>query len=50
MSVLGKNLQGKIFDVFNIVLMCLLTMAFLYPVLNVLAISLSASSPVLREK
>ncbi len=49
MSVLGKKSTGeKIFDVFNIVLMCLLTMAFLYPVLNVLAISLSASSPVLR--
>ena len=38
----------KIFDVFNIILMIILCSAFLYPVLNVLAISLSGSGPILR--
>lgn len=50
MSIPGrkKSKGEKVFDIFNKILMCLLTMAFLYPVLNVLAISLSSSSPVLR--
>ncbi|NMA84392.1 MAG: carbohydrate ABC transporter permease [Epulopiscium sp.] len=49
MSIPNKNSKGeKVFDVANIILMCLLGIAFIYPVLNVLAISLSGSSPILR--
>lgn len=49
MSILNKKSTGeKVFDIFNVLLMCFLTIAFIYPILNVLAISLSGSSPVLR--
>jgi len=49
MSIRNKHSKTeKIFDVFNIILMIALCMAFLYPVLNVLAISLSGSGPILR--
>ena len=49
MSIPNKNSKGeKVFDIFNIILMCVLGIAFIYPVLNVLAISLSGSSPILR--
>lgn len=49
MSIVNKNSKTeKAFDIVNMVLMALLCVAFLYPVLNVLAISLSSSSPILR--
>ncbi|MEG2338178.1 MAG: carbohydrate ABC transporter permease [Clostridium sp.] len=49
MSIVNKNSKTeKAFDVFNVVLMILLCIAFIYPVLNVLAISLSGSAPILR--
>lgn len=49
MSIANKNSKSeKAFDIFNVVLMLILCIAFLYPVLNVLAISLSGSSPILR--
>lgn len=49
MSISNKNSKGeKVFDVVNIILMLILSIIFIYPVLNVLAISLSGSSPVLR--
>lgn len=49
MSIRNKNSKGeKIFDIFNVVLMCLLGIAFIYPVLNVFSISLSGSAPILR--
>ena len=43
-----KTKGEKGFDVFNVILMCLLIILFLYPILNVLAISLSSSFPVQR--
>lgn len=50
MSALIKPTKGeKLFDFFNILFMCLLCFLFLYPVLNVLAISLSSSGPVLQH-
>lgn len=49
MAVVNKNSKSeKAFDIFNIILMIVLCMLFLYPVLNVLAISLSSSAPILR--
>ena len=49
MSIPNKHSKAeKVFDAFNIILMVVLCMAFLYPVLNVLAISLSGSGPILR--
>lgn len=49
MSIRNKNSIGeKIFDSVNVIIMCLLGIAFIYPVLNVLAISLSSSGPILR--
>ena len=49
MSIRNKNSKGeKIFDGFNLILMIVLCMVFLYPVLNVLAVSLSGSGPILR--
>lgn len=51
MSLTIKPTKGeKAFDVFNIVLMIVLCFIFLFPVLNVLAISLSGSGPVLRNE
>jgi putative aldouronate transport system permease protein len=51
MSLVIKPTKGeKLFDVFNICFMCLLCFLFLYPVLNVLAISLSSSGPVLQHE
>jgi len=49
MSIRSKDSKGeKIFDALNIIIMIALCMAFLYPVLNVLAVSLSGSGPILR--
>ena len=49
MSIVNKNSKvEKVFDSFNIILMVILCAAFLYPVLNVLAISMSSSAPILR--
>jgi len=49
MSIVNKNSKGeKIFESINLILMIILCAAFLYPVLNVLAISLSDSAPILR--
>lgn len=49
MSIPWKKTKGeRIFNVFNKILMCILAIIFLYPILNVLAISLSGSAPVLR--
>lgn len=49
MSIVNKRSRGeKVFDVLNVILMILLCIAFLYPVLNVLAISMSSSAPILR--
>lgn len=48
-SIRNKNSKGeKVFDTFNTILMIVLGILFIYPVLNVLAISLSGSSPILR--
>lgn len=49
MSIRNKNSVGeKIFDNFNMILMIVLGVLFIYPVLNVLAISMSGSGPILR--
>lgn len=49
MSIVNRNnKKEKIFDYVNMTLMVLLCIAFLYPVLNVFAISLSGSAPILR--
>jgi putative aldouronate transport system permease protein len=51
MSLVIKPSKGeKIFDVFNVCFMCFLGFLFLYPVLNVLAVSLSDSIPVLQHE
>ncbi len=51
MVVKDRRTKGeKAFDIFNVILMCILCAIFLYPVLNVLAISLSGSGPVLRHE
>ncbi len=51
MNTVIKPTKGeRLFDAFNILFMCLLCFLFLYPVLNVLAISLSSSGPVLRHE
>ncbi len=49
MSISSKASKGeKIFDICNLIFMFLLCIAFIYPILNVLAISLSSSAPILR--
>lgn len=49
MSIRNKNSVGeKVFDHFNLVLMVILAILFIYPVLNVVAISMSGSGPILR--
>ncbi|MGL4372524.1 MAG: carbohydrate ABC transporter permease [Turicibacter sp.] len=49
MSIRNKNSKGeKVFDTFNLILMIVLGILFVYPVLNVLAISMSGSGPILR--
>lgn len=51
MSIINKRSKGeKLFDIFNICLMSFLCIVFLYPLINVLAISLSGSGPVLRHE
>lgn len=49
MSIRNRDSVGeRIFDFCNIAIMCLLSMVFVYPVFNILAISLSSSAPILR--
>lgn len=50
-STLMRKTHGeRVFNVFNIILMLVLCTFFLYPVLNVLASSLSGSSAILKQK
>lgn len=46
--VIKETLGGKVFDYCLIVIMCFLCIIFVYPVLNILAISLSGSTAILR--
>jgi len=49
LAIVNENSKTeKAFDIFNVIFMILLCIAFIYPVLNVLAISLSGSAPILR--
>ena len=49
MSIPNKHSKGeKVFDIFNLLFMVILCAAFLYPVLNVLAMSMSGSGPIMR--
>lgn len=49
MSIVNKNSKAeKVFDWGNLIFMGILGLIFIYPILNVLAISLSGSSPILR--
>lgn len=49
MSIVNKNSKlEKAFDITNIMIMVLFCITFIYPVLNVLAISMSSSAPILR--
>lgn len=51
LGLLQRRTKGeRIFNVFNVIMLCVMCAIFLYPVLNVWAISLSSSGPILKQQ